>query len=338
MSKSLSPLLVASRALEAVNALALALYTSGLRRRERAPVRVVSVGNIALGGVGKTPLVALLARALQETGARPAILTRGYRRSETRPALITHDRTLPWQLVGDEPALLALTLPEVPIIVDADRVRGARTAVAECAATHLVLDDGFQHWRLARDLDVVVASGSDPLCLETPRRESPRAFRRADAIVVSGIDVAASEPAFAQLRSVAPGVPLFATSTVATGVHRGDECLPTTALVGRRVVAAAGIASPARFFATLRGLGAEVVSTVAFPDHHVHTHAGILELLASAETVGAVLVLTGKDAVKVPVDLLPRLLWLEIEARLVVGGVEELLRPVVATSRLESAP
>jgi len=338
MSKSLSPLLVASRALEAVNALALAVYASGLRRRERASVRVVSVGNIALGGVGKTPLVALLAGALKRAGARPAILTRGYGRSEKRPALITHDRALPWQLVGDEPALLALTLPAVPIIVDADRVRGARVAVAECAATHLVLDDGFQHWRLARDLDVVVASGSDPLCRETPRRESPRALRRADAIVVSGVDVASSESAFALLRSVAPRVPLFATSTVATGVRRGAERLPAAALAGQRVVAAAGIASPARFFATLRGLGAEVVSTVAFPDHHVHTRAGILELLASAESLGAALVLTGKDAVKVPFDLLARLLWLEIEARLVVGDIEELLGPVLTASRLESAP
>jgi len=331
-------LVAASRALEVVNGLARALYTSGLRRRERAPVPVVAVGNIALGGVGKTPLVALLARTLVRAGARPAILTRGYGRLEKAPVMITAERSLPWQLVGDEPALLALTVPEVPIIVDANRVRGARTAVAACSATHLLLDDGFQHWRLARDLDIVVAGGCDPLCRRAPRREAPRALRRAGAIVVSNVDAAAAEPAFALLRSVAPDLPLFATSTVATGVHRGDEPLAVAALAGKRVAAVAGIASPDRFFTTVRSLGADVVSTAAFPDHHAHTRTGILELLAAAQTLGAELVVTGKDAVKVPADLLPRLLWLEIEARFVVGGVDELLRPLLAASRLESAP
>ena len=176
-------LLTASRALEWVNTAARAGYASGVCRVHRAPVPVISVGNIAIGGTGKTPLVAAIARFLLEHGARPAILTRGYRRRDPLPRLVRGAAAPAWEEIGDEPALLARMLPDVPIVVDADRVRGAATAVRDAGATHLVLDDGFQHWRLARDLDIVAVDAADPLCARRLRRERPAALARADLAV-----------------------------------------------------------------------------------------------------------------------------------------------------------
>ncbi|OYV89185.1 MAG: tetraacyldisaccharide 4'-kinase, partial [Acidobacteria bacterium 21-70-11] len=170
---------------EGMNAIGHAAYRIGLRRVHHAGVPVISVGNIAFGGTGKTPLVAALARVLLAAGARPAILTRGYGRREKQPVLVQGGENATWERVGDEPALLARALPEVPIVVDADRVRGAATAIREAAATHLILDDGFQHWRLGRDLDIVVVEASDPFGAKAPRREHPDALGRADAIVLS---------------------------------------------------------------------------------------------------------------------------------------------------------
>ncbi len=317
-------LLGLSRAYELVNAAAHALYSTGLRRRVRPPVPVVSVGNIAAGGTGKTPLVAAVTAALRELGARPAVLTRGYRRADPRPAIAGTGAELPWERIGDEPALLVRALPGTPIVVDADRARGARTAVQEAGATHLVLDDGFQHWRLARDLDVVVVDAADPLCRRHVRREHPRALRRAGAIVINDTPGGQAEEAAALLARFARG-PVLVARLEPTAVRLAGEVRPPSWLAGRRVAAAAGIASPDRFAATLTALGADVVGTSAFPDHHAFRRAELEALLHGAHRHEAVLVVTTKDAVKLPADLLAEVAVLETRMTAAGGSFTALL-------------
>lgn len=313
---------VASWPLERVNAVACRLFATGLRRRERVEVPVISVGNIAVGGTGKTPVAAAIARELCAAGHRPAILSRGYRRSASRPVLSAPGERPDWRVVGDEPALLARLVPGAALSIDADRAAGARRAVTELGATALVLDDGFQHWRLARDLDVVVVDGRDPLCLNGPRREHPRALARAGAVVIVG---GVFDPAVATIRSWNGGVPILGAEMLPTAVHVSGRREPASALAGRRVFAAAGIAAPGRFFETLRALGAEVVETRAFPDHHPLRPAEIDSLLKAAGCSRAIAVVTAKDAIKLPAAALEAVAWLEVEARVVTGDLAALV-------------
>ncbi len=317
--------------METVNAVAHRTYRWGLRRTHRAAVPVISVGNIAFGGTGKTPLVAALARTLLAAGARPAILTRGYGRKASRPLLISPGREAAWTEAGDEPALLARALPEVSIVVDADRVRGAATAVRETGATHLLLDDGFQHWRLARDLDIVTVEAADPFCASRPRREHPNALARAHAIVLSrATDRTEAMAAIAVLGPYAPEAAFVATTLVARGVHRGVERQPVEALSGQAVVAMAGIASPEALVHTLGDVGADVVDLRFFSDHHRYSRREVEKVLADAARSHALVVTTAKDVVKLPADLADRVAWLEVEAVPVLGTFEELLAPVLA--------
>ena len=315
---------------EGVNAIAHFAYRHRLRRSHRAEVPVISVGNIAFGGTGKTPLVAALARTLVAAGARPAILTRGYRRREKAPVTVRGGEDVGWERVGDEPALLAGMLPEVPIVVDADRVRGAATAVRETRATHLILDDGFQHWRLHRDLDIVVAEAGDPLCSRRPRREHPDVLSRADAIVLTrAADMTEVRAAIAVLGAYAPDALILATEVETRAVIQGGRRQPPRALENVSVVAMAGIASPAGFVDTLGDIGARVVDMKFFPDHHRYARSEVEAVIAEADAAGAIVATTGKDAVKLPPDLLARVAWVDVEAVPVMGSYEELLEPVL---------
>jgi tetraacyldisaccharide 4'-kinase len=318
-------LLFASRVLEAVNALAGGAYRVGLRRTRRVEVPVVSVGNIAVGGTGKTPLVAALAGELLARGARPVILTRGYRRRGRGTVVVRPGQEVPWTAIGDEPALLARTAGGAALVVDADRVRGARTAVRELGASHLLLDDGFQHWRLARDADIVTVDAADPLCRERPRREHPRALGRADALVVIGRDAAAARAAAGRLVHFAPRSRPVLARVRATALRRGASILPPTTLHGRRVVALAGIAGPERFVATLRDLGAEVVGAVVRPDHHPWVESEVVEACREAVLREAFAVTTAKDAVRMVPFAPVELASLEVDLEPLEGSFAELL-------------
>lgn len=321
-----------SRPLEWVNALARRAYARHLLRVYTAPLPVISVGNIALGGTGKTPLVAALARALVAAGVRPAILTRGYRRSSAVPRLVRGGEPLDWRDIGDEPALLAHTLPGVPLVVDADRVRGAMWAANETDATHLILDDGFQHFRLARQLELVATPAADPLCRRRPRREHPRSLRHAHAILLTDAQFGANEEELAALGRYAPGVPVLAVATRPTGVRHRGTFHPPSWLAGRRLHAAAGIASSHRFFALLSQLGGHLERLVPLPDHYPWPVEAIQRLLKEAQAGGAELVVTAKDAIKFPPALAPRVAWLEVEVILLGGSFSDLLRPLFPSS------
>lgn len=306
------------------------LFERGWRTRHRVDVPVISVGNIALGGTGKTPLVAALAKLLHQHGARPAVLTRGYGRAGDEPVVINYGDLPPWRDIGDEPTLLAQTLPHVPILVDTDRVRSAANAIEHAGATHLLLDDGFQHWRLHRDLDLVAVNADDPLACRTLRREPPSALARADAVVVTRTrDVRQFEQALEAIRPWAPAARVIATSLKVLALRRGATDLPASTLVDLPVVAVAGIGSPEGFVGTLDDAGARIVDRFFFPDHHPFTTSDLEQALEAAARHSARVVTTEKDFIRIPPALQRAVDWLRVETVPWGDDLESVLAPLL---------
>ena len=284
-------------------------YRRGLLPTHRLPVPVVSVGNLTFGGTGKTPTVVALVRDLVRRGRHPAVLTRGYGRRGREPLLLVGpDCGVPVSMSGDEPAELVRQLPGVPVAVDADRIRGGAAALA-LGADVMVLDDGFQHLRLERDLDLVVLDAGDPWGGNAlpPRgrlREPVSALGRASAVLLTKVQPGADVPGIiGRVRRLAPGVQILQSRMTPRAVRTPDGTRQPEVLAGRRVLAFAGVGRPEGFRALLEAAGAEVVEGRWFPDHHRYGTAELRQLVADAQARDAVLVTTGKDAVKLPADL-----------------------------------
>jgi len=287
----------------AVVALRRALFRAGLFRTRRLPVPVIVVGNLTVGGSGKTPLVLWLTGLLRAQGHRPGIVSRGYGGTAHGPrAVVPGDEP---SIVGDEPALLA-GRAGVPVWIGADRP----AAAAALLATHpdcdcIVSDDGLQHYALARDLEIVVVDGVRgfgngwPLPAG-PLREPLSRLAGVHAVVVNGAGTPEGLPAGA-FRMRLEG-------RVLHNLREPARTLPASALAGKPVHAVAGIGDPARFFRHLEALGL-VVTTHPFPDHHAYTPAD-LELPG-----GDAIVMTEKDAVKCTAFATERCWVLPVEAR-----------------------
>jgi tetraacyldisaccharide 4'-kinase len=286
-----------------------AAYRRGWRRRSRLDVPVISVGNLTFGGTGKTPTVIALARELVRLGRRPAVLTRGYKRLEDSQVVVVGPE--PRQTVdevGDEPLEMAGRLPGVPIVVDADRARGGAEA-QHLGADVVLLDDGFQHLRLERDLDLVVIDAGDPwgggrLPPLGRLREPTTALDRADAVLITKVP-ADWRPVVAEIErvidAVAPRLQVFVSRLQLNRVRvPGEGWRDATALAGRRVFAFAALGRPEGFAATLSEAGAEIADRCWFPDHHTYSAAELEDLEQRASLLAATLVTTAKDAVKLP--------------------------------------
>ncbi len=261
-----------------------ALFDVGVLRSQSLGLPAVSVGNVSVGGTGKTPVAAWVAAELIAMGARPAILLRGYG--------------------GDEPLVHARLNPGVPVIANPDRVAGAAEARVR-GATVLVLDDAFQHRRARRDIDLVLVAAEQGaahrLLPAGPLREGRTALRRAQLIIVTrksatradAEGVAAAWTAFA-------GAPASALMALVPGalhpIQAGEAPLPLEALRGKRVLAVSAIGAPEAFEAQLRAAGA-VVESAAYPDHHPFSDSDIADLERRAR-VAELTVCTLKDAVK----------------------------------------
>ncbi|HVS19055.1 MAG TPA: tetraacyldisaccharide 4'-kinase [Planctomycetota bacterium] len=297
------------------------LYERGWLASERVDAPVVSLGNLSVGGTGKTPAVAWAARELGLRGRKPGIASRGYgaRAGET----------------SDEALSLARELPDVPHAAHPRRVEAARALLAR-GCDVVVLDDGVQHRALARDLDLVlvdasrpwglpsVVAGVPPVCALLPRgllREPPSALARADAVIVTRADQVAPrelEVLRERLEELAPG------RTVATAEHRprglrrleSGDAGALDSLAGAQVELVSGIGNPEAFERSVRALGAEVASHRRFPDHHAYAEADLTGLHGRVVT-------TTKDAVKLAaLDAARRLdAWvLEVEFALTSGA------------------
>lgn len=281
----------------------------GGRRRLHRPV--ISVGNLGVGGSGKTPVVAAVVRLLQAVGERPAILSRGYGRRHNEPgAVVVSDGTRVIESVsrsGDEPQMLARALPGVPVVVCADRYLAGRVAEARLGATVHVLDDGFQHLPLWRDADLLLVSAADidDRPLPSGRLREPLASGRfADALLVSGsaeeVDQVAAAIAVSAVFTIAstPRAPRRVSPFGQPWVSRqgaADADQPERI----RVVAVAGIARPERFRATLGNLGWDVVGWLTYDDHHWYGARDVARIADAARAAGAdAIVTTEKDAVR----------------------------------------
>ena len=307
-----------------------AVWSSGLMRRLRLPQAVVSVGNLTVGGTGKTPLVEWVARRFSERGRRVAIVSRGHGGrpvgatevvSDGRALLVGADRA------GDEPVLLARRLPGVPVIVGRDRAAAALTAVGRFGSEILLLDDGFQQRRLHTDVNVVCLDARCPwgggLLPAGTRREPRRGLARAHLLVLTRADqVSDLAPTAAGTRRVV-AAPMVSAWLEAEGLLDvgTDRRYGLDALAGRAVLAFAGIAEPEGLRRLLERGGADVRGLVAWPDHHVYAPGDLRGLEGRARAVGAdLLVTTEKDAVRLP-GVLGLPLWaLSVRVRLGEGA------------------
>lgn len=312
-----------------------AAYRQGWFHTRRLERPVISVGNLSVGGTGKTPLVAFLARTLLKLGWKPGILTRGYGRRGRAlivlpPAISGTAREVDPRAVGDEPALLARALPEVPIVVCADRYRGGRLAEEELNVNVHILDDGFQHLALARDVDLVVLDATQPLSdgalLPAGRlREPVTALQRADVVVFSRTDLGDPERLMGCVAQINPRARMFRSTTKLCGLREfasGETSAPD-AWRGESVQAFCGLGNPQAFFADLRRWGITAASEEIFPDHHLYTQTELDRLSEKAHQSGATaLVTTEKDALNFPPQWKPDmpLLVCTIQAEVVEAG------------------
>jgi tetraacyldisaccharide 4'-kinase len=314
-SKSGWPLRPLSWLYAAVQRVRSAAYRRGIARSKRVGRPVVVVGNLTAGGTGKTPLVAWLAQALGARGLRVGIVSRGYGRA--RAGLWHVHPQDSWRQAGDEPLMLARRTG-APVVVAADRVAGARE-LAGIGVDVVLADDGLQHLRLARDVEIVVVDaargfGNGRLLPAGPLREPLSRLRSVDAIVLNG-DAMAS--------GAVPGagdVPLIGMKVVAGAVLPvdGGAAEPIERYRGREVHAVAGIGHPARFFDSLRSHGI-TVRPRAFPDHHAFQPRDVQ--FRDALPV----LMTEKDAVKCAGFGNPRLHYVQATAQLAADDADRLL-------------
>ncbi len=271
---------------------------------------VISVGNITAGGSGKTPTTQLLVRLLRDAGHHPAIVMRGYKR-RSRGLVVVHDgKGLVASLAesGDEAYLHATTL-DVPVVVSSDKVEAAAYAAGHLPCDVIIVDDGFQHRALHRDVDIVIvdkATISGSLLPGGRLREPLSSLHRADIVLLSdGVSTAAVEQY------------LKSTARIYT-LERTTSCPAPT---DRLVLAVSGIARPERFHTSLRDRGYTIAESIVFADHHRYTAFNVRRITSAAQRHGAQIITTSKDAVKLrplmlqadePMDLSV----LELEVRL----------------------
>lgn len=261
-------------------------------RPYRSKVPVICIGNLVMGGVGKTPLAVSVAEYFKMNGRRPVFLTRGYG-GGLKSALINADGVYTAKDTGDEAQILARV---APVVVSADRKKGAVVA-EKTGADVIIMDDGFQNPQLAKDLSFAVFDGhygfgNGKVFPAGPLREKPeQGLARADACLIVGEDTSGIREKVAELF---PDLPCLS-------VHIEQDKRVLDTLNGRKVFAFAGIGYPAKFFRMLSGNGVDVVGTKAFSDHHPYTENDIEALLKTAEAKGADIVLTtSKDGVRLP--------------------------------------
>src|SRR5688572_12693059 len=244
------------------------LYQSGVLSTYRLNHPVISVGNLTVGGTGKTPLVILLAEHFRDEGFRPVVLSRGYKRKSSGTLVVSTGKgpTISWEDSGDEPFLIARRTPGVSVVVGADRYAAGLLAEAEDLGNLFILDDGFQHRRLFRNVDLVTIDPAEWIAGERLLpyghwREPKEALHRAQAAIVQESHAPLSELP----------VPAFVIRTFVDGIYKGSEPVPLQTLRHRSVTAFAGIAKPERFFSTLEGMGIPLADRIRFRDHHTYS-------------------------------------------------------------------
>jgi tetraacyldisaccharide 4'-kinase len=307
--------------------LRLALYRWRILRDHTLGCQVISIGNLTVGGTGKTPVVETFARALQTAGRRVAILSRGYK-SAQRPLwqraferLTFQTPSIPPKIVsdgksllldsdqaGDEPYMLATNLPNVIVLVDKDRVKSGRYAIEKFHADTLLLDDGFQYMPLKSRMDVVLVDrlapfGNNHLLPRGTLREPKRNLRRASFILLTKCDGADNTRLKEELRRLNRHAEIIECAhhpLYFQDIYASDR-QPLEFIKGRKVAAISGIAMPDGFEQQLRALGAELIYAKRYADHHRFTQQEMLNMINRSVRRNAELIITTeKDAVRFP--------------------------------------
>lgn len=315
-------------------------YRTGLFKAEQLPCRVISIGNIAVGGTGKTPLTVLVAELVQRLGYKTAVISRGYKGTAEKSGGIVSDgrsNLMDAETAGDEPYMMAQRLKQmqVPVLVGRNRYEVGRLAVREFHPDVIILDDAFQHLKLARDINLVLLDGKSPLgnFHLLPRgilREPQSALKRANAFILSRLkpaDVDAISHLPANLEKIACDRPVFRSSHIPYLVnifesHGNDLNAETLSpsyglelLKGSKVFAFSGIANNKDFQQTIEDLLCNVKGFMEFPDHHRYTDGDIQSIVTTAINTGSdILVTTEKDGVRITQ-------WIPLPMKLVVIGV-----------------
>jgi len=282
-------------------------YNIGFFVSNRLPCKVISVGNLTTGGTGKTPAVIFFAKWLQSKGYKAAVLSRGYGRKSKGLQLVTDGKSpaRPWEKYGDEPTLMSLALNDVPIVVDEQRVRGGLFLCQKFNPDFIILDDGFQHRGLRRDLDIVLINSLDSraehkLLPYGLLREPWIHLRRADLMYFTKTNL--KKPS-TYLRSKARGakIPFYASNMKSGSALIGlkGNSLPLSTVAGQDVLALSAVADSKSFLNTIQAAGFKVLNSFDYTDHHIYDQTDMNKLVKKFNKSGASLVITTeKDLVK----------------------------------------
>ncbi len=302
------------------------LYSKGLLNSKRLPCPVISVGNITLGGTGKTPLVITLAKGLTDRGISVAVLSRGYKGKGSAGPFVSDGKTvlLSPEESGDEPFQMAKALKGIPVLIGKDRFTNGQLALERSGVRGLLLDDGYQHLQLHRDLNILlidsqIGFGDHHLLPRGILREPLHHLHRAHLFILTKVEnPEACRPVEKVLQESYPSSPVFHSHYETRGLigpEGESEELPS--LKGKKVLAVSGIANPHYFSFLLKKCGMEIVREMIFPDHHYFSPKDLISIQENAKGLDWV-VTTEKDMVKLRnMRLLhPRLRALDIEMKI----------------------
>lgn len=290
------------------------LYKCGVFKKTRLPVPVVSVGNLTMGGSGKTPMVMYISRLLRKEGLKPVIVSRGYGGKATGPVNVVSDGEkvfLSAELAGDEPRMMAESLQGVGVVTGPRKAEVAKYAADELGAQSIILDDGFQHMALERDVNLVLFNSQMPLgnghvFPGGDLREPFKALARAHAFIITGVDRRKTEKKNRELKSFLqrrfPDVPVYEGRYSPTGIlhSQKDGIHDAQSISGMKLFGFCGIATPETFKVSLEEMGAQLLGFKSFQDHYGYSRSEMSRLVDQAKSVGAdALIATEKDYVKV---------------------------------------
>ena len=298
-------------------------YKIGISTRQQLDCYVISLGNITVGGTGKTPTAQKLARDIRDMGYRVVILNRGYRAKwHGEVGIVSDGQHLHMDAAeaGDEAYMLAKHLPNVPVLIGAQRAVTGQYAIEHFGAEVAILDDGYQHWQLVRDMDILLVDavnvfGNGHLLPRGTLRESMSHISRADVCLMTKVDQAAD----GSCEYIRETVHKYnEAAQIVESIHQPRCFIPladwyvdlagpgvaVNTIEGKRIMAVSAIGNPASFERTLKDLGAVIIESLRYPDHHEYTMREMQDVLQQAEAQGAeAIVITEKDAVKIPLDV-----------------------------------
>lgn len=282
-------------------------YSTGVIKQKKLPCQVISIGNIVAGGSGKTPAVATIAKQFQNEGRTVALLLRGYKGKNSDEVMFVSDgerQLCSREECGDEAEMLAQQLTNIPIVIGKQRYLSGLAALNRFECDLLILDDGFQHRQLSRDLDILTIDATQPfgtgaLLPIGTLREPKSAIQRADVILLTRTDAirANTEELKSTLKRYAQNTPILESIHQPTTLYRLSQngkttTIPIGTLTNKRLLAVCGIGNPTAFVATLEKYNPETVELFAFPDHHTYTESDLRQIEQRMKLCDSELVIT----------------------------------------------